>query len=283
MTKDQKKKIIGITAIVLSVFLFGLGIWFAVIAIPQLRPKGTRYKTTKLLKDKGDVKMIAHRGLSGMTLENTVAAFEEAGKRSYYGIETDVHVTKDGKYIIVHDDDLKRIANLDLVIEETDYETLRNLRFKDVYGESDEENMYLPSLEEYLDVCKKYDKQAILELKNKMEPEEVWGIAEAVQQSGWFERTTFISFASENLVALREKFPMADAQYLLEEVTEEDIQFLIDQRLDLDVRWDYVTRKLVKRMHDAGLKVNCWTVDGKECAKVMKWCGVDYITSNILE
>ena len=44
-------------------------------------------------------KMIAHRGLSGMETENTSAAFEAACECSYYGIETDVHVTKDGKYI----------------------------------------------------------------------------------------------------------------------------------------------------------------------------------------
>ncbi len=283
MTIEKKKKIKAIIIITLSMFLLGLGIWFAVIIQPQRRPKGTRYKTTKILKNKGDVKMIAHRGASGLTLENTVAAFEEAGKRSYYGIETDVHVTKDGKYIIVHDDSLKRIAGLDMVIEETDYETLRALRFKDVYGESDEENMYLPSLEEYLEICKKYDKQAILELKNKMDEQDAIGIAQAVKESGWFERTTFISFAGENLLAIRKVFPDADAQFLLEEVTDADIQFMIENRLDLDVCWDQVTRKLVKRMHDAGLKVNCWTVDGIECAKVMKWCKVDYITSNILE
>ena len=58
-------------------------------------------------------KMIAHRGLSGIERENTNPAFIAAGNRSYYGIETDVHVTADGKFIICHDNDLKRIANID--------------------------------------------------------------------------------------------------------------------------------------------------------------------------
>lgn len=47
--------------------------------------------------DKNNVKLIAHRGVSGIERENTAAAFVAAGNRSYYGIETDVHVTKDGK------------------------------------------------------------------------------------------------------------------------------------------------------------------------------------------
>ncbi len=278
----MKKKIIWAAFGVTMAVIVGIASWFAVIAVPQLRGKGVRYETTKLW-DKGDVKMIAHRGLSGILLENTAPAFELAGQKSYYGIEADVHVTKDGKFIIVHDDDLERIAGLDMCIEETDYDTLRALRFKDVYGDSEEENMYLPSLDEYVAICKKYDKQAILELKKKMEPHEVSGIAKAVEDSGWFNRTTFISFSGENLVELRKVYPQADAQYLVEEATEEEIQFMIDNRFDADLRWDCVKTNVVERLHNAGLKVNCWTVDGKECARMMKKCGVDYITSNILE
>ncbi len=116
-----------------------------------------------------------------------------------------------------------------------------------------------------------------------MEPHQVLGIAKVVEDIGWFERTTFISFSGKNLLALREGYPQADAQYLLEEVTEKDVQFMITHRLDADIRWDCVKKDLVERLHNEGLKVNCWTVDGKECARMMKECGVDYITSNILE
>ena len=279
----MKKKIIWSSLGTALSVIGSLGAWFAVIAIPQARGKGVRYKKTKLLQDKDQVKMIAHRGLSGLMLENTVPAFELAGQHSYYGIETDVHVTKDGQFIIVHDDTLKRIAGLDMCVEETDYETLRALRFKDVYGDSEEENMYLPSLEEYISICKKYDKQAILELKNKMEPHEVLAIAAAVTEYGWFDRTTFISFSGENLVELRKGYPQADAQFLVEDATEEEIEFMLEHHLGGDLRWSCVTRKIVKRLHNAGLKVNCWTVNGKECARILKGYGVDFITSNILE
>ena len=43
--------------------------------------------------EKGQVQVIAHRGLSGIERENTNAAFVAAGNRSYYGIETDIHRT----------------------------------------------------------------------------------------------------------------------------------------------------------------------------------------------
>jgi len=264
------------------VFVVLVGVCFLIVALPQHKASEKRYGKVKDFQN-GNVQMIAHRGLSGLKMENTLPAFEEAGKRSYYGIETDVHVTKDGKFIITHDDDLKRIAGLDLVIEETTFEELRALRFKDINGTSEEKNLYLPSLEEYINICKKYDKQAILELKNEMTKELVWEIAESIKTQGWYERTTFISFSGNNLVWLREKYADANAQFLTEKYTEEDVQFMLENKLDGDFCWAYVKKSTVKRMHEAGLKVNVWTVNGKACAALMKWYGVDYITSNILE
>lgn len=59
-----------------------------------------------------NVQMIAHRGVSGLERENTNAAFIAAGNRSYYGIETDVHRTKDGHYVIFHDDNMLRLTGI---------------------------------------------------------------------------------------------------------------------------------------------------------------------------
>ena len=62
------------------------------------------------------VKMIAHRGLSGIERENTCPAFVAACNRSYYGVETDVHITKDGKFIIIHDETTERITLNEYII-----------------------------------------------------------------------------------------------------------------------------------------------------------------------
>ena len=75
--------------------------------------------TMKIIK--GKTKLIAHRGLSGIETENTAAAFVAAGNRDYYGIETDVHKTADGKYIIIHDDNTGRVANENLSVEKSDF------------------------------------------------------------------------------------------------------------------------------------------------------------------
>ena len=63
--------------------------------------------------EKKSTQVVAHRGLSGIEKENTNAAFVAAGNRSYYGVETDIHRTADGRFVVCHDDDLKRIEKGD--------------------------------------------------------------------------------------------------------------------------------------------------------------------------
>jgi len=230
-------------------------------------------------------RMVAHRGLSGLERENTCAAFVAAGNRSYFGIETDVHCTADGQYVIIHDDTTTRVTGQELVVEETDMATLRQLRLFDVGTDLPRGDLCLPTLEEYITICKKYEKVAVLELKNRMPDEAVWEIAEIVTDLGYMENTVFISFSLDNLIALRAKYPEQKAQYLVSRI--EDPEGLLEKlkmhRLDLDARHTALTRELVERIHAEGLEVNVWTVDTPEDADRVMAMGVDYITSNILE
>ena len=50
--------------------------------------------------EKKSTKVIAHRGLSGIEVENTCSAFVAAGNRSYFGIECDIHPTLDKKFVV---------------------------------------------------------------------------------------------------------------------------------------------------------------------------------------
>ena len=231
---------------------------------------------------KGRARMIAHRGVSGLERENTIAAFVAAGNRSYYGIETDVHVTADGKFILYHDDTLKRLLGLDKQIADCAYEYLRSLRLTDLNGEP-REDLCLPSLEEYVRICRKYQKQAILELKNEMTKENVWKIVETVKAEGWYARTTFISFSKQNLLALRENYPDADAQFLSSHCTQEDIEYMIKNEIDADLDGRCVTAEKVKELRDGGRKINVWTLTRPEHMELVKVFDLDFVTTNILE
>lgn len=236
------------------------------------------------LIDHGAVRMVAHRGLSGLERENTCAAFVAAGVRTYFGVETDVHVTSDGKYIICHDHDLKRVSGgVDLKIEENRYDLLHSVPLLDKDGVSYRSDLFAPPLEDYISICRKYGKECVLELKGLIEEKHIAGIIGTIREMNWLERTTFISFGRENLVNVRKIYPEAKMQLLVCEGKPEDIEFMKLYRAGADFGFWTVTREMVDAVHAAGLEFNVWTVDDPEAARRMISYGVDYITSNILE
>ena len=86
--------------------------------------------------NKKQVKMVAHRGASGLERENTVPAFVAAGNRSYFGVETDVHKTADGLYVIIHDETTSRVSRgaVNIHVEENPYEAVRHIVLPDKDG-----------------------------------------------------------------------------------------------------------------------------------------------------
>lgn len=235
------------------------------------------------LSDKHGVQMIAHRGLSGLEPENTVASFSMAAGRSYFGIETDIHRTADGQFILIHDDSTGRVAAENLPVEGTDFATLRALELVERNGEISKRGLQLPTLEEYIGVCRRSGKTAVLELKNPMGKEDILRICDSIRAQGYLDGVIFISFDFANLKAVREILPEQPVQFLTDLVHDEQIARLQSHRFDLDAEYHTLNAELVEKCHAAGIRVNCWTVDDPEAAARLVAYGVDYITTNILE
>lgn len=232
--------------------------------------------------DSGNVKMIAHRGLSGLERENTNAAFVAAGMRSYYGIETDIHRTADGQFVVFHDDTTARLTELDWVVEEHTLAELKTLVLKDK-DERFRSDLTLPTLDEYIRICKKYGKVAVLELKNHMEPEVIQKVIDMIRAEEYLEQTVFISFDLANMLCIRKTLPDQPAQYLVGKITDDLFDILVENKLDLDILHWELTAEFTARLHEAGRKVNVWTVDKPQHAQRVLEMGVDFITTNILE
>ncbi len=98
--------------------------------------------------------------------KNSIPAFELAGKIGFWGIETDICETSDGQFVCIHDDTLDRTTNGSGAI--SDY-TLDDLsQFQIDYGNylDTNENLKIPTLEEYLSICSTYGNVPIIEIKN---------------------------------------------------------------------------------------------------------------------
>lgn len=228
------------------------------------------------------VKMVAHRGVSGLERENTCAAFVAAGNRSYFGVETDIHRTADGRYIVFHDDNLTRLLGDGRVVEEMRFDELRALRLTDLDGNA-RGDLLLPTLEEYVHICKKYDKDCVLEIKNHFEPEDIDNVIAIIRGIGWLERTIFISFDLPNMICIRERLPQQRVQYLVSTFGDDLLDILTGHHLDLDIKYSSLSAEQVRACHEAGIQVNVWTVNEAADAERLAGYGVDFITSNILE
>lgn len=235
------------------------------------------------IPDHGHTKIIAHRGLSGIERENTCAAFVAAGNRSYFGIETDVRKTIDGHFVLCHDDDTARNCIDKLVPEDSTFRSLRRLQYLDSDGTFDRADLMMPSLQEYIKICKRYGKTCVLELKGKYTEDQMTKLLSVISSFDYESSIIFISFSLTNLLVLRGIRPEANVQYLTCDVKPETIQVLIDNRMDLDVQYDCLTKDVVDDLHSRGVTVNCWSVDRLEDAQNLIAMGVDQITSNILE
>ena len=233
--------------------------------------------------NKGNTLMVAHHGVSWLEMENTIAAFVAAGNRSYYGIETDVHVTKDEQIVIFHDDTTLRVTGIDKVVEECTLEELQAIPLYDMVPGTSRTDLRMPTLSEYINICKKYEKVAVLELKNTMEVRHIQKIIDIINECGYLSGVIFISFSWDNCANLRKLLPEQKIQFLDSKWDDELIDKLAENNLDLDLRHTAVTKELVDKLHAKGLVLNCWTVNEKERGDELASLGVDFITSNILE
>ncbi len=230
-------------------------------------------------------KMVAHRGVSGLEKENTLCAFVAAGNRSYYGVETDVHRTGDGQFAIIHDDNTRRVGGEARVleVETTDLANLRSLPLQDVDGSDGRVDLRIPTLREYIRCCKKYGKDCVLELKNRIPTEDIARMVAEIREEEYLEHVIFIGFSVENMTDLRQLLPDQTLQLLTKVLDDAVLETLTANRLDVDVYWKALTKEWTDRLHTAGVRINVWTVDDPAVGEQMAEWGVDYITSNILE
>lgn len=103
-------------------------------------------------------KIFAHRGIfnNKTIVENTMEAFEKAIEKEI-PFELDVQLTKDDKIVVFHDDDLKRLTNKRIVIQDTNYDELKDIKLLDT-------NAHIPLLK---DVLKKNKDKVLIDIEIK--------------------------------------------------------------------------------------------------------------------
>ena len=267
-----------------------LAIAFAPITLLLIKPllflknycRAKAYTATKLPEDyKDKVELIAHRGFRAVAPENTLPAFEEAGKAGYWGAENDIHRTKDGVWIVHHDYYSYRMMNKNRSIEKSNYSSLLKLNVDNGSNYKDYPNLKIPKLEDYLKICAEYNMKAFIELKGKNNIEHYGEIIEMVKKYG--VDANFISFQKEAIIGLR-KVTDAKLFYIVYEITEEAVDFaksIENCGIDFDGNDDgNKSKQKVDMILNAGLTPAIWAVDDPQLVCQYADWGIKYITTN---
>jgi glycerophosphoryl diester phosphodiesterase len=224
--------------------------------------------------------VIAHRGASGNAPENTLAAFERAVALGAGFIETDLHLTRDARFVAIHDATLERTTNGKGNVKDF---TLAEIRKLDAGMWFDREFMgqKVPTLEEIIEFAEKHDVIFYLELKY----EAAWGMHHslmgALEKSGGAARSIVISSSESTLAALRQVDPSAMMGLIFDEPNQDYAKAGIELGVrQLCPHMSLVSPELVEQAHGLDLQVATWTVDDAAAMRAMIAAKVDGIMTN---
>ncbi|MDW5524636.1 glycerophosphodiester phosphodiesterase family protein [Carnobacterium maltaromaticum] len=231
------------------------------------------------------VKFIGHRGLSSNAPENTIESFQQGATRrgAFWGIETDVHRTKDGFWVCMHDPTVDRTTDGTGAIKDLTLAQIKALTID--YGSNigTYPGLKVPTFEEYLTICKKNSLVPIIELKDTASyPESNYdSFVDLVKRKGFENKCVVISFEFNALEAIRKRSNRITLQYLVNTFNTAAItQASTLTNCGINAQHAQVTQALVEACHSKNMEVNAWTVNDYPIIEQLTEMGVDYITTD---
>ena len=215
---------------------------------------------------------IAHRGASIYAPGNTLEAFKKALKLKVDIVEFDIHHTKDGKLIVMHDDNVNRTTEEVGPIHRFSLKQIRKLHKPN--GEP------VPTLQEVINLLKGHCILKI-DIKDKGTVGKVIKLIKKNHIEDSVIITSEIIFVLKKVKNLSSKIKIELGGFKEKKPIKEMIKEVKDIKADIiSPHYSIITKKLVDEAHKTGLKVHVWTVDKKEDIEKMKKIGVDGITTN---
>lgn len=152
------------------------------------------------------MRIYAHRGCSGTYPENTLAALKAAAELPVTGVEFDVHLTKDGEAVVIHDEKVDRTTDGTGYVKDMTLSEIRKLDAGSWFSEKFAGEQ-IPTLDEVFDIFQDTDHRLNIELKTDIFPYE--GLVDKVlaksEKRGLSDRILISSFNHEDVQAVSHK------------------------------------------------------------------------------
>lgn len=217
----------------------------------------------------GKAGFIMHRGLSLEAPENSLPAFELAGKKGAQYVETDVRRLKDGSFVIFHDSSLERMCGVNKKIENLTYQEVKKYPIITGANASLYKNNTIPTLQQYLECCNKYSMTPVIEIKSNLNNTDVARFNKIIKMSK--KSPIVISFKEEPLKLLRQINRTVSIQWIQRgQITSAALNECSRYKFDISAPYNGVSRGVIKNIHAKNIRVALWLFTDPKVADCYK-------------
>ena len=201
-----------------------------------------------------NIETIAHRGYVAKGVENSIEALEGAAEIGADYVEFDIILTKDNKFVVMHDYNLKRLAGVNKRVQDMNFDEVVGLTIK-----QGDYTSKIPSLEEFINKAKELNMNLVIELKpHGAEPPNYIDILIDEVKRLKLENYKFMSLNSKVMEELETKVPTLETGYVI------PLQFgnFHHSNVDFFVIEDFSYRdRLVEQARKENKQVFVWTIN----------------------
>lgn len=267
---------------VLMIVVAVIAVLVAVIAVPSKVMPTVKSSMSFTLKGENAPKLAAHRGLSALYPQNTLPAIEKAAEYGFWGYEIDIHTTKDGEWVVIHNDTVDDMTDAEGEVSSFTLDEIKEMTIDNGNGIKNFTDLKIPTLQEALAVCEKSDIVPIIEVKN-CDTKYFPGLVKLLKSEKLDKKAVIISFEADYLEALRKLLPETEMMLLVHAPTKESIDFCLkngNTGIDYNHKNLYKSLSALKYAREKGVKIGAWTVDNPLYADFAVRFGAELITTN---
>lgn len=229
--------------------------------------------------------IVGHRG-SYWGVENTKDAFISGVQKGYHYLECDIKVAGDGTIVVSHDDSTKRLGG-NLAVNKATLNELKSETYTQTRGGVKYTGI-ICTLAEYLDICAEYNVLPLIELKwatgiNSNDQSGIPALVELIEEKGFRDRCVILTSMKPCLEYLRTHYPDIDLQHLSWKYSRKNFKWCKQWNINADIHHSAINRRVIKKYHNAGLKINTWTINNLSSYQKFAQMGCDFITTDNLQ
>ena len=225
----------------------------------------------------------AHRGASGYMPENTLPSFQKAIDLGADGIELDIHKTKDGQLVVIHDELIDRTSDGHGWVKDFTYEELLAYNYNRTHLKECP-HADIPTMRQVFELIKPTDLTINIEMKTGIVFYEglEQDILALTKEMGMEDRVIYSSFNHYSILKIKELNPQAKTGFLYADGTIDMPAYGHKYGVDAlhPALYNVQYPDYVQQCRKYGLAINSWTINEPEHIHMACQFGIDAIITN---